>query len=114
MSAPHTFETDLEAFAPEVDLPLDPGIRRAVLILRSAGIETFESCEGGLGHAYPEPTIRFDGGYAAGFKALSIAITYGLPVAAIRRIWEMIDGEPAGPWWEMTFRTTSQPDETSG
>ena len=39
----HADDTDLDAFAPEVDLPLDDGIKRAVLILRRAGIETFES-----------------------------------------------------------------------
>lgn len=110
----HADDTELDAFAPEVDLPLDDGIKRAVLILRRAGIETFESCEGGSGHAYPEPTIRFDGIFADGFKALSVAMTCGLPVAAIRRIWAIQDGEPAGPWWEITFRPTIRPAETSG
>ena len=38
---------------------LDPGIERAVNLLREARVETFESCEGGAGHAFPEPTIRF-------------------------------------------------------
>jgi hypothetical protein len=33
----------LEQFEPATDLDLDPGIRHAVLVLRSAGIETFES-----------------------------------------------------------------------
>ena len=40
---------------------LDDGIREAVRILAEAGIETFESCQGGDGHAYSEPTIRFHG-----------------------------------------------------
>jgi hypothetical protein len=31
-------QTGLEQFAPATDLALDPGIRRAVLVLRSAGI----------------------------------------------------------------------------
>lgn len=99
-------EIDLEEFAPAVDLPIDPGIRRAVLVLRSGGIETFESCEGGPGHAYPEPTIRFDGIFADGFRALAVAMTYGLPVRALRRIWTITEGEPVGPWWEMTFTAT--------
>ena len=34
-------------------LGLDPGIAGAVAVLREAGVETFESCEGGHGHAYP-------------------------------------------------------------
>ncbi len=86
------------------DPPLDPEIRRAVEILNSAGIETFESCQGGEGHAYTEPTVRFHGDYPEGFKALSIALRAGLIVTAVRRTWPVILGEPTGPWWEMTFR----------
>ena len=37
------------------------GIRRAVEILQRFGIETFESCEGGIGHSYTEPTVKFYG-----------------------------------------------------
>ena len=111
-TVPQADDFDLEAYVPNVDLPIDPGIRRAVLVLRSGGIETFESCEGGPGHAYPEPTVRFDGIYADGFKALALAMTYGLPVVAIRRIWRIQDGEPAGPWWEMTFRIQDRPEES--
>jgi len=95
----------LEEFAPDIDMPLDSGIRRYVLILRSAGIETIESCEGGPGHSFPEPTVRFHGNNGEGFKALSAAMTYGLPVFALRRAWGLIDGELTGPWWEITFRT---------
>jgi hypothetical protein len=40
---------------------LDPGIAPYVDALRAEGVETFESCEGGDGHAYPEPTVRFAG-----------------------------------------------------
>ena len=99
-------DDELENFAPETDLPLDPGIRRAVLILRRGGIETFESCEGGEGHAFPEPTIKFHGNAWEGFKALSIAMTYRLPVLAVRMVWDVYDGQPHGPWWEITFSTT--------
>jgi hypothetical protein len=88
-----------EAFSP----PLDPGIAQAVLALRQAGVETFESCEGGAGHAYPEPTVRFHGGTHEGFRALAAAMQAGLNVAALRRTWPINDGEPTGPWWEMTF-----------
>jgi len=86
---------------------LDEGIRRAVAVLRDHGIETFESCEGGLGHAFPEPTIRFHGGPDEGFKALSYALEHDLPVAELRRFWQVVDGEPHGPYWEMTFHTRS-------
>lgn len=85
------------------DPPLDTGIRAAVEALQGAGIETFESCEGGPGHAYSEPTVRFHGDLAEGFKALSIALRAGLRVAAVRRTWPVLYGEPTGPWWEITF-----------
>lgn len=84
---------------------LDAGIRAYVRTLRDGGIETFESCQGGPGHAYPEPTVRFHGERAEGFRAFAIARTFDLPVSDLRRVWPIIDGEPTGPWWEMTFRT---------
>ena len=86
------------------DPPLDHGIELAVRALRDAGIETFESCEGGSGHAYPEPTIRFHGGRPEGFRALAVAMQSGLAVASLRRVWPILDGDPTGPWWELTFR----------
>ena len=63
--------------------PLDPGIEKAVKALRAAGIE---SCEGGEGHCYPEPTIRFHSEQSEGFRALSIAMQAGLNVTSLRRI----------------------------
>ena len=85
------------------DPPLDCGISDAVIVLQAAGIETFESCEGGPDHAYPEPTVRFHGNQAEGFKALAAAMHGGLPVTELRRVWPLLDGEPTGPWWELTF-----------
>jgi hypothetical protein len=84
--------------------PLDPGIERAVLILRAAGVETYESCEGSPGHAVPEPTVFFNGERTAGWQALAAAQDHGLDVLALRRVWTVINGEPVGPTWEMTFR----------
>lgn len=83
--------------------PLDPGIRTAVELLRKYGIETYESCEGDEGHSYPEPAVRFHGGRSEGFKALAIALQHRLPVSSIRRFWNIEDGEPVGPYWEMVF-----------
>jgi hypothetical protein len=85
------------------DPPLDGGIRLYVEVLSNAGIETFESCQGGYGHTYPEPTVRFHGDRTEGFRALAVAHQHNLPVSAIRRLWTIIDGEPIGPYWEMTF-----------
>ena len=87
----------------EFDPPLDPGIRNAVLALRAAGIETFESCEGGNGHAYPQPTVAFRGDRSEGFRALAAAIRSGLCVTELRRTWPIQDGEPTGPCWEIVF-----------
>jgi hypothetical protein len=100
-----------EAFEPEIDMPLDPGIRRAVLILRSAGVETMESCEGGPGHAFPEPTVRFNGDAWAGYKAFAIAMEHGLPVMSLRRAYGVTNGQLEGPWWELTFHTTALESE---
>ena len=83
---------------------LDRGIRREVEVLMSNGIETFESCEGGAGHSYPEPTVRFHGQQAEGWKALAVAMQNGLNIFTLRRIWTIIDNEPIGAYWEMVFR----------
>ena len=85
------------------DLDLDPSIRRTVIILMEAGVETYESCQGGTGHSFPEPTVRFHGEHAEGFRALAVAMQHGLDVVALRHVWSVIDGEPTGPTWEMTF-----------
>ncbi|MEK6703020.1 MAG: hypothetical protein AABZ53_12205 [Planctomycetota bacterium] len=87
----------------DFDPPLDPGICPFVECLSNAGIETFESCEGGHGHAYTEPTIRFHGGTGEGFRALAIAQKHGLPVSEIRRTWPINNDEPTGPHWEIVF-----------
>lgn len=102
----HAADDDLETSAPVVDLPIDPGIRRAVLVLRQAGIETFESCQGGEGHAFPEPTIKFSGGAWAGYKAFAVAMENGLPVARIQMVWNEVDKQLQGPWWEIVFSRT--------
>lgn len=97
----------LDKFEPDIDMALDAGIRDYVLRLRSEGIETFESCEGGEGHSFLEPTVRFCGGPHEGFKAVSVALMYGLPVTNLRRYYRISGQEMEGPWWEMTFRTTA-------
>jgi hypothetical protein len=90
------------------DSPLDLGIRSAVETLRMAGIATFESCQGGQGHAYAEPTVRFHGGPEEGLRALSVAVKAGLPVLDLRKVWPVIDNEPTGPWWELVFVSTTE------
>jgi hypothetical protein len=87
---------------------LDAGIRAIVRVLHENGIETFESCEGGKGHAFFEPTVRFHGHQSEGFRALAIALTHNLKPVELRRYWAIIDGEPTGPHWEMTFHAPAR------
>jgi hypothetical protein len=101
----------LEQFAPDRSADgrrdprggLDSGIRHFVLILRSQGIETCQSCQGGPGHSFLEPTIEFYGGAGEGLRAVAAALTYGLPAAELRREWSVRNGELHGPIWTMTF-----------
>ncbi len=102
---------DLEKFTPDrfedgrldPQYALDSGIRHYVLVLRSGGIETCQSCQGGSGHAYLEPTIEFRGGKGEGPRAVGIALNHRLPVSELRRVWNLHDGELCGPIWSMTF-----------
>ncbi|HEY8697177.1 MAG TPA: hypothetical protein VIM02_06130 [Rhizomicrobium sp.] len=108
---PKSQSNGLEKFAPDrfedgrldPKYALDPGIRHYVLVLRSQGIETCQSCQGGPGHAYLEPTIEFRGAQEAGPRAVAAALTYGLPVAELRREWSVRSGEIHGPIWTITF-----------
>ena len=72
-------------------------------VLWEGGIETYESCEGGRGHAFPEPTVRFLGGHGEGFRALAVALAHNLKPSELRRFYDVRDGEPNGPYWEITF-----------
>jgi hypothetical protein len=87
----------------EYEPPLDPGIKTYVVLLREHGVETFESCQGGERHAFPEPTVCFSGERAEGFRALAVALQHDLPVASLRRTWRIYDREPMDVRWEMTF-----------
>lgn len=92
------------------ELPLDDGIAQYVAVLRAGGVETFDSCQGGPGHALPEPTVIFHGDRAAGWHALAVAQECDLPVLELRRAWPLIDNEPTGPYWQLTFRTQEPTD----
>lgn len=95
-------------YNPAEDMNLDTLIAPIVTILREGGVETFESCQGGEGHFFHEPTVRFYGGQAEGFRALAYAQQHGLIAMDLRRYWSIQDGEPHGPWWEMTFLLSRQ------
>lgn len=84
--------------------PLDEGIAHAVAVLRSAGVETFESCEGGEGHSFSHPTVKFYGSTAAGWAALATCMDFELPVHELARVWDVDAGEPSGPYWKLTLK----------
>lgn len=85
-------------------VPLDPGIVRAVEILQAADVHTYESCQGGPGHTYADPTIRFYGSAGEGWRALGVCMDHGLPVMHLQRSWDHDDGEPSGPYWQIVFQ----------
>lgn len=87
--------------------PVDPGIARYVAALTAAGIETYEACEGGAGHGYRVPSVRFHGGRSAGMHALGVCFDHGLPVFDLSRVWDVQDGEVVGPTWMLTFSERS-------
>ena len=99
---------ELESFRRQFEMPLDREISYAVKVLYEAGIETSESCEGGDGHSFPEPTVQFFGDGAEGYRAVTIALQFGLPVSDLRRVWSVIGSELTGPHWEMTFSPRSR------
>lgn len=93
---------------------VDAGVRAYVRVLMDNGFETFQSCEGadydamsktwtGVGHCYAEPTVEFHGTAAEGMRALAICRERGLPVRELRRVWSVLEGEPTGPHWALTF-----------
>lgn len=95
-----------EAFYPA----LDAGIRFAVRVLHAAGLETCQSCQGGKGHAYFEPTIDMisTGDDAEGFRALAALQSHGLPVSEIAIAWPVRHGLPYERLWRITFRKTME------
>lgn len=87
----------------EFDSPLDAGIARAVIVANGAGFTTYESCEGGVGHAYPEPTVRGFGTYQEVMRAVMAMIDLALPVCELRQVWHLRDSVLYGPCWDIVL-----------
>lgn len=83
--------------------PLDPKIKQIVLALQKAGIETYESCQGGKGHCSNEAFVRFHGTIGAGYKAVAVALEHDFKIVELRRVWPVLDKELKGPVWELIF-----------
>lgn len=89
---------------------LDAGIRFAVRVLHAAGFETCQSCQGGKGHAYAEPTVEMiaTGDDSRGFGALDALRGYGLPVSQVAITWPIRNGYPYEKNWTITFSKTME------
>lgn len=93
---------------------IDPLILPVVEILNAHGFKTFESCQGGEGHCYGEPTVRFEGGEPDLIKAFEICLAYGLVALDAKRVFrkESVyindgagenNGMPIGEAWGTPF-----------
>jgi hypothetical protein len=58
-----------------------------VEILNTHGFKTFESCQGGEGHCYAEPTVRFFGSDFDLIRAYEICQSYRLNVYEAKRVF---------------------------
>lgn len=99
---------------------VDPLIVPAVEILHKHGFHTIESCQGGDGHAYHEPTVIFDGTEFDLIKAYELCNLYGLNVYSVKRVYgkepvleDVTDGREIGENWvspvnEITFMVHSK------
>jgi len=86
---------------------LDEGIKDAVIFLRKHGFETFASCQGGEGHCYPEPTVRFFGSEFDLIRAYELCHIQGMNVFNAKRVYRKVpiysdvtDGNVIGESWE--------------
>ena len=99
-------EREFKFDTPSGEMPIDKGILPAVEILNENGFETFESCEGGEGHAYCEPTVRFFGTEFDLIRAYELCNAHGLLVAEVKRVYRKCtihydkNGKKIGEGWE--------------
>lgn len=89
---------------------LDEGIRDAVVLLNKHGFKTFESCQGGEGHCYPEPTVRFEGSEFDLIRAYELCHIHGMNVSEAKRVYwktdvysEVTHGDSIGENWNSPF-----------
>ena len=89
-------------------LKLDRGIRFAVRVLHARGFETCQSCQGGRGHCYDQPTIDLNatGDDAWGFAAVAALQDYGIQVMDVSLHWNIRHGLPYDRKWRIQLRQT--------
>ncbi len=84
---------------------IDKGILNEVLVLRKHGVDTFESCQGGVNHSFPEPTIKFHGDRNEGIRVAYICLQEFLSITEIRRTFSIENEEITMPYWEVVFKS---------
>ena len=57
--------------------------------------------------------VRFEGEQSEGWRAFAAVMAHRLPLLALRRTWDVLDGEPCGPHWELTFLPPAEEGEGS-
>ncbi|MBK9258151.1 MAG: hypothetical protein IPM51_12085 [Sphingobacteriaceae bacterium] len=89
---------------------LDFGIREAVALLNKYGFETFESCQGGRGHCFDVPTVRFFGDEFDLIRAYELCAMHNLNVSDAKRVYrkttvysDVTDGISIGNNWDKPF-----------
>jgi hypothetical protein len=93
---------------------VDELILPAVKVLNEHGFKTFESCQGGEGHCFSEPTVRFFGSEWDLIKAFEICQAYNMVAFQARRVYLKEDiydnhgvgelnGMPRGRGWGIPF-----------
>ena len=60
-------------------------------MLINHGFKTFESCQGGKGHCYAEPTVRFHGSEFDLIRAYEICQAYNMVVLEAKRVYRKED-----------------------
>jgi hypothetical protein len=89
---------------------LDAGIAKVVSILNQHGFRTFESCQGGEGHFFLVPTVRFEGNDFDLIRAYELCTLYKINVTEAKRVYkktpiygEVDRGLIIGEGWDSAF-----------
>lgn len=89
---------------PEITGTLDERIRDAVMVLREAGVDTFASCQGGPGHMFRLPTIRFQGDEWAARLAIRVLAKNGYAADEVRHyLADEYLSKLSDEFWEITL-----------
>ena len=83
------------------DRVLDPLIEPVVKLLNEHHITTTQSCQGGFGHSYDEPTVAIAGGIEEALHAASLLITYGYKVRRLVSYMDFTRNFPTELGWEI-------------